>query len=92
MHRAEHRWLYAGPDQVDLFDLGECYAFGLARNHAFHDGNRRTAWAACVLFLALNGVEVETTVSAAIVQVVGRINGTLAEPDFAAWLRTIVKR
>jgi len=52
LHRAENKANYGAPD---VFDLAAAYAFGLARNHAFVDGNKRTAIVTAILFLALNG-------------------------------------
>lgn len=54
LHRAENKALYASPD---VFELAAAYAFGLARNHAFVDGNKRTAIVTAILFLALNGMD-----------------------------------
>ena len=52
LHRAENKAAYGEPD---VFELAAAYAFGLARNHAFVDGNKRTAIVTAMLFLALNG-------------------------------------
>lgn len=52
LHRAENKAAYGDPD---VFELAAAYAFGLARNHAFVDGNKRTAIVTAMLFLALNG-------------------------------------
>ncbi len=52
LHRAENKTAYGDPD---VFELAAAYAFGLARNHAFVDGNKRTAIVTAMLFLALNG-------------------------------------
>ena len=41
--RPVNKLAYAEPGSLDLFDLAAAYAFGLAANHAFHDGNKRTA-------------------------------------------------
>src|SRR6185295_7269847 len=46
-------WLYQ--QGADLFDLASAYAFHLAKNHPFHDGNKRTAFHACLAFLSGNG-------------------------------------
>lgn len=85
--RPVNKLAYAEPGSLDLFDLAAAYAYGLASNHAFNDANKRTAWACCVLFLKVNGVEI--TVPAAIV--VERMPllaaGRLDEAGFAAWLR-----
>ena len=54
LHRAENKAAYGEPD---VFELAAAYAFGLARNHAFVDGNKRTAIVTAMLFLALNGYQ-----------------------------------
>ncbi len=54
MTRSRQKFVYAGLD-IDLPALAAAYAFGLARNHPFVDGNKRTAAVACELFLELNG-------------------------------------
>ncbi len=86
--RPEHKFFYAGPGDLDLFDLAAAYAFGIARAHPFNDGNKRTAWAACVLFLALGGIAAPATGDAvdAMVRLAG---GNSTEHAFAAWLRAI---
>jgi death-on-curing protein len=43
----------------DLWEMAAAYLFHLARNHAFVDGNKRTALACCLVFLAFNGIELE---------------------------------
>ncbi len=52
LRRAENKAAYGASD---IFELAAAYAFGLARNHAFVDGNKRTAIVTAMLFLALNG-------------------------------------
>src|SRR3546814_10584028 len=52
--RPINRWNY-GAD--DLTDLAAAYAYGIARNHPFVDGNKRTAWVAARLFFAMNQIE-----------------------------------
>ena len=91
LDRPRNKLAYADPGTIDLFDLGAAYAFGLASNHAFNDGNKRTAWSACVLFLKINGVELDVTV-AKISELMPRLaTRTTSEQDFAAWLRTIAR-
>ena len=51
--RPINRWRY---EEGDLASLAAAYAFGLARNHAFIDGNKRIAFVALVTFLRLNGI------------------------------------
>src|SRR3954451_8614021 len=52
--RPVNRWSYGEDDRCAL---AAAYAFGIARNHPFVDGNKRTAWVLARLFLALNNVE-----------------------------------
>ena len=78
------KFAYSTPD---WFDLAAAYAFGIARNHAFNDGNKRTAWAACALFLKLNGWRVIAPPLHIIENTVALATGELAETDYAGWLR-----
>ena len=84
--RAENRFYYGTPTP-DLFDLAASYAFGLSRNHPFFDGNKRTAWASCVLFLQLNSVSVVAPAREREENMVALAQGQLSEAAFAAWLR-----
>ncbi len=59
--RPRNKLAYAEPGTLDLFELAAAYAYGLAANHPFNDGNKRTAWGCCVLFLKANGVELNVT-------------------------------
>jgi death-on-curing protein len=72
---------------ADLFDLAAAYAFGNAKNHAFLDGNKRTAWASCVLFLKANNVEMNVSAIAAVENMVALATDNLTESGFADWLR-----
>ncbi len=56
LNRARDRLGYE--PETDLAALAAAYAFGIAKNHAFLDGNKRTAWACCQLFLKINGAGV----------------------------------
>ena len=85
--RPINKLAYAEPGSLDLFDLAAAYAFGLASNHAFNDANKRTAWACCVLFLKVNGVELDTPAAIVVERVPLLAAGQLGETGFAAWLR-----
>ena len=71
----------------DAASLAAAYAFGLARNHPFIDGNKRSAFVACELFLMANGFELTADDVACIDKMVALAAGTLSEADFAAWIR-----
>jgi death-on-curing protein len=85
--RPVHKLAYAESGTLDLFDLAAAYAYGIASNHAFNDGNKRTAWGCCVLSLKVNGIEVTLSAADAVNRVVRLVEGRLDERGFAAWLR-----
>ncbi|QDJ12199.1 Death ON curing protein (plasmid) [Roseomonas mucosa] len=85
--RPENKLVYADTGIPDLFDLAAAYAYGLAANHPFNDGNKRTAWGCCVLFLKANGVELDVAAPQAVEQMLRLVEGRLDEAAFAAWLR-----
>ena len=75
---------YRSPDAADL---AAAYAFGLAKNHGFTDGNKRVAWAVARLFLADNGCRLQFDAGDAIRTVVSLAAGTLEEGQLAEWFR-----
>ena len=85
--RPVNKLAYAEPGSFDLFDLAAAYAYGLASNHAFNDANKRTAWACCVLFLKVNGVELDAPAAVVVERMPLLAAGRLDEAGFAAWLR-----
>lgn len=74
------------PD-IGIAELAAAYAFGLARNHPFVDGNKRTAFLTLGLFLALSGRRLETTQIDAIETILSLARGTLDESALANWIR-----
>ena len=77
----------AAYEEPDVAALAAAYAFGLARNHPFVDGNKRTAWVAARLFLDLNGRQLLFDKVEATQTMLGLAAGELGEDEFAAWLR-----
>jgi len=71
----------------DLCALAAAYAFGIARNHPFNDGNKRTAWVMARLFLRLNGVTIVFDKADAIHTVLALAAGDLPEDAMADWFR-----
>lgn len=67
--------------------MAAAYAFGLARNHGFVDGNKRIAWVVARLFLADNGLRLRFEKVDAIHAVEALAAGQLSEDEFAAWFR-----
>jgi death-on-curing protein len=72
----------------DVAALAAAYAFGLARNHAFADGNKRTAWVVARLFLADNGHALHFDKADAVRTVENLAAGSLSETELADWFRT----
>ena len=84
LDRPKNRAAYGDPD---LAELCACYAFGLAKNHPFVDGNKRAAFEAVGLFLGLNGFRLVTSQIEAIGAVLELASGQIDEPAFAEWVR-----
>lgn len=75
----------------DLCDLAASYGVGLAKNHSFVDGNKRVAFLAVGLFLALNGHRLVTTQLDATLTMLDVAAGKLDEAGLAHWLRSRVQ-
>ena len=73
--------------QPDVAELAAAYGVGLAKNHAFVDGNKRVALLAVGLFLALNGQRLVTTQAQATVVMLDVAAGVMDEASLATWLR-----
>ena len=84
--RPQQRHAYGDPPP-DLADLAAALAFGLARNHAFVDGNKRTAHVCYRVFLALNDAELIASEEDKYIAMLRLAEGSLEEAAFADWLR-----
>jgi death on curing protein len=85
---ARPQQLYAYGDPLpDLADLAASLAYGLARNHPFVDGNKRTAAVACETFIELNGAQLSAEDAALFPLFLALAEGKLKAEEFAAWLR-----
>jgi len=73
--------------EPDVAALAASCGYGLARNHPFIDGNKRTAFVAVELFLMLNGRELNATDAACVLTMLDVAAGHMAEPEFADWVR-----
>jgi death-on-curing protein len=76
-----------GDPPPDLADLAASLAYGLARNHPFIDGNKRTAAVACETFIQLNGCSLAATDLELYPMYLGLAAGNVGEEEFANWLR-----
>ena len=77
--------------EPDLPALAAALGYGLARNHPFVDGNKRTAYVAIETFLDLNGLEVTASDADCVVTMLRLAAGDLPEEGLAAWLRDSTK-
>jgi death-on-curing protein len=84
--RPRNRFAYDAA--VDLATSAAAYAFGLARNHPFIDGNKRTAFVAAELFLDLNGMVLAASDADCVLTMLRLAAGEIGEEAFADWLRT----
>lgn len=82
--RAQNHFAYGC---ADLFDLAAVYAHGILSNHPFFDGNKRTGFLACYIFLRINGQTFETSETDVVNMVVQLASGELSEDEFSVWLR-----
>lgn len=82
--RAKNLAAYGAPD---VAELAASYAVGLAKNHAFVDGNKRAAFLAMGLFLYLNGHRLVATQADATLTMLGVADGSVGEPALADWIR-----
>ncbi|MGW5956416.1 type II toxin-antitoxin system death-on-curing family toxin [Methylorubrum thiocyanatum] len=82
--RPVNRWRY---QEADLAELAGAYAFGLARNHAFIDGNKRIAFVALITFLRLNGVPFRPDQAEATAIILGLAAGEIDESGLTRWIR-----
>jgi death-on-curing protein len=82
--RPQQLLAYGDPDGAAL---SAAYAFGIARNHPFVDGNKRTALAVAETFLAINGMALTASDAQVVVAFVALAAGELSEEELADWLR-----
>ena len=81
--RAQNRFHY---DEGDLAALAAAYAFGIANNHAFVDGNKRTAFLAIITFLGLNGIDFDVPEPEAVIIMLEVAAGEIDEGGLTRWI------
>lgn len=86
--RPENLAAYGEPD---VAELAASYAFGIAKNHPFVDGNKRTAAILARLFLVLNGHDVEVSEGEVVITFLALAAGEIGEEELAGWLRENLK-
>ena len=82
--RPQNKWAYG---EADLAALAAAYAFGIARNHPFVDGNKRASLLAIITFLGLNGVDFIADQGAAVVMIQSLAAGEIDEDGLTRWIR-----
>jgi death-on-curing protein len=82
--RPVNKWHYG---ETDMASLAAAYAFGLARNHPFVDGNKRTAFHALMVFLRVNGVRFAPDPAHATEIILSLAAGEVSEESLARWIR-----
>ncbi|HVF58535.1 MAG TPA: type II toxin-antitoxin system death-on-curing family toxin [Thermoanaerobaculia bacterium] len=75
-----------GEREPTLFELAASYAYGLARNHCFVDGNKRIALAAALTFLELHGLRLDAPKPETFRTMIELASGGLSEAELASWL------
>jgi death-on-curing protein len=84
---AKPRNVFAYEEGASLHRLAASYAFGIARNHAFVDGNKRTALVIAEGFLRLNGLKITALQEDKYLTFLGLAEGSVSEEELAAWFR-----
>jgi death on curing protein len=87
--RAENVAAY--DENADVYMLAAAYAFGLVKNHAFIDGNKRTAFVAMRMFLLLNGYNLASSHVENVVMMLKLAGGDMSEEELITWLRANVE-
>lgn len=82
--RPAHLAAYGAPD---IAELAASYGYGIARNHSFIDGNKRTAFVATLLFLAFNCYGFYATDIDKVLMMLKVASGEITEAEFATWIR-----
>jgi death-on-curing protein len=80
---------YGKPDAAAL---AAAYAFGLASNHGFLDGNKRTAYVIAETFLDLNGYALDAPDEAVVVTMLAVASGVMPEEQLTKWFRSFVRQ
>jgi len=79
---------YGDPDAAAL---AAAYAYGLARNHGFSDGNKRTAYVVALVFLLANGIEMTASDVDSVTTMLAVASGQMDEETLAAWFRQNIR-
>ncbi len=84
--RPRNLFAYSNP-KSDIAALAGAYAFGICKNHAFNDGNKRTAFVVCRTFLLLNGVDIRAFREERYQTFFALAGGAIGEEELVTWIR-----
>jgi death on curing protein len=84
LDRPRNKWIY---EQAELPELAAAYAFGMARNHPFVDGNKRTSLLALYTFLGVNGIDFIVPEADAAAIILSLAAGEVSEESLTRWIR-----
>jgi len=84
LDRPKNKWAY---ERAELAELAAAYAYGIARNHPFVDGNKRTSLLALYTFLGVNDVDFEVPEAEAAAMILSLAAGEVSEESLARWIR-----
>jgi death-on-curing protein len=84
LDRPKNKWAY---ESAELAELAAAYAFGIARNHPFVDGNKRTSLLALYTFLGMNGIDFDVPEAEAAAMILSLAAGEVSEESLIRWIR-----
>ncbi|CAL75101.1 putative death on curing protein (fragment) [Bradyrhizobium sp. ORS 278] len=84
LDRPRNKWAYEG---AELPELAAAYAYGIARNHPFVDGNKRTSLLALYTFLGVNGFDFDVPEAEAAAMILALAAGEVSEASLTRWIR-----
>lgn len=84
LERPINKWRY---EQSEMAELAAAYGYGLAKNHAFIDGNKRIAFMSMMTFLAKNGIELSPDPAQSTAIILSLAAGEVSEESLARWIR-----
>jgi death on curing protein len=83
--RPRNRFAYS--ETADVAEFAAAYGFGIAKNHGYVDGNKRTAYLVMYAFLKVNGYRIDAAEADVVAQMISVADGTTSEEHLAEWLR-----
>ncbi|HEY0236358.1 MAG TPA: type II toxin-antitoxin system death-on-curing family toxin [Afipia sp.] len=84
LDRPRNKWSY---EQAELAELAAAYGYGIARNHPFIDGNKRTSLLALYTFLGVNGIDFDVPEAEAATMILSLAAGEVSEDGLTRWIR-----